>query len=213
MDWGQIFLTALTSSAFTAVALAGLGFLARSLVERWFVRNLEKYKAELRAAQERRVRRLDFIERQLTEFYSPMVGCLQKIQAKRELRFEISKASDPAWKKIVAQHPQPFTDHEKYFEPFKRSIMYDNNELREEIIPLYDRMVSIFTQNLQLAESTTREWYSELYRFVDLWHRWLDESIPVEVIQEMDHTERRLEPFYQDLENHLEGLRQQLAGE
>ena len=212
MDLRQILLTAITSSAFTAGAFAVLGFLGRSLIERWLLKTLEKYKAELQAAQERQTRRLDFVERQLREFYSPMLGCLRKIHANKELRLALSKASDPAWRKIVAQHPAPFVDHEKYFEPFKRSIMYNNKDFREEIIPLYDQMVSMFTQNFWLAESTTRKWYSELYGFVDLWHRWLDESIPAEVIEEMDHTEERLETFYQDLEHQLEGLRKELAG-
>jgi len=161
--------------------------------------------------QMRSQKRSEFVERQLREFYSPMIGCLKKIRAKSELRFEISKASDPAWRKICDEHPNPFIDHEKYFEPFKKSIMYNNKQLREELIPLYDKMVSIFTKNFWLANSSTRKWYSELSRFVDLWHRWLEESIPVEVIQEMDHTGERLEPFYQDLENQLEELQKELS--
>lgn len=161
--------------------------------------------------QMRSQKRLEFVERQLREFYSPMIGCLKKIKAKSELRFEISKASDPAWRKICDEHPKPFIDHEKYFEPFKKSIMNDNKQLREELIPLYDEMVSIFTKSFWLANSATREWYSELSRFVDLWHRWLEESIPAEVIQEMDHTEERLKPFYQDLENQLEKLQKELS--
>lgn len=156
-------------------------------------------------------KRLEFVERQLREFYSPMIGCLKKIKAKSELRYEISKASDPAWQKICDEHPKPFTDHEKYFEPFRKSILHDNKQLREELIPLYDEMVSIFTENLWLVNSVTKKWYPELSRFVDLWHRWLDESIPAEVIQEMDHTEERLEPFYQDLENQLEELQKELS--
>jgi hypothetical protein len=161
--------------------------------------------------QMKKQKRLEFIERQLREFYSPMIGCLKKIKAKSELRFEISKASDPAWRKICDEHPKLFIDHEKYFEPFKKSIMYDNKQLREELIPLYDEMVSIFTKNLWLVNSTTRKWYSELSVFVDLWHRWLEKSIPAEVIQKMNHTEKRLKPFYQDIENQLEKLQKELS--
>lgn len=122
-------------------------------------------------------KKLEFVERQIREFYSPMIGCLMQIQAKSNLRYEISKASDLAWKKLVEQHPKPFEDHEKYFEPFKQSILYDNDQLRNELIPLYDKMVKIFSDNYWLAEPETRKWYSELSEFVDLWHRWLDEKI------------------------------------
>ena len=162
--------------------------------------------------QMRSQKRLEYVERQLREFYSPMIGYLKRIKAKSELRFEISKASDPAWRKIRNEHPKPFIDHEKYFEPFKKSIMYDNKQLREELIPLYDKMVSVFTENSWLANSATKKWYSELSRFVDLWHRWLEDSISAKVLQEINHTEERLRPFYQDLENQQERLQKELSG-
>lgn len=158
-------------------------------------------------------KRLEFVERQLLEFYSPMIGCLKKIKAKSELRYEISRASDPAWRKICDEHRgKQFWDDEKRFEPFKKSIVHDNKQLREELIPLYDKMISIFTENYYLAELETKNWYSELSRFVELWHRWLDESIPVEVIKELDHTEERLKPFYEDLETQILKLQKELSG-
>lgn len=157
-------------------------------------------------------KKLEFIERQLREFYSPVLGCLKRIKAKSELRFEISKASDPAWQKICDEHPKPFLDSEKYFEPFKKQILYDNKQLREELIPLYDKMLSIFTENYYLAESETKKWYSELTRFVEIWHRWLDESIPAEVIKELDHKEERLKPFYDELESQIIKLQKELSG-
>lgn len=155
---------------------------------------------------------LRFIERQLREFYSPMVRCVKKIKVISELIFEISKNSNPAWRKICDEHPAPFIDHDKYFEPFKKSIMYNNKQFHDEVIPLYEKMVSIFTENLELANSSTKKWFPELWRFVDLWHRWLEKSIPKEVLEEMDHTEERLKPLYQDLENQLEELKKELSG-
>jgi len=160
----------------------------------------------------RNQQRLKFIERQLREFYSPMVGSVKKIKVISESIFEISKASDPAWREICEKQPTPFIDHDKYFEPFRRSIMYNNKQFREEVIPLYDKMVSIFTEKLELANSSTKKWYPELWRFVDLWHRWLKKSIPKEVLSKMDHTEERLKPLYQDLENQLEELKEELSG-
>jgi hypothetical protein len=162
--------------------------------------------------QFKKQKKIEFVERQIREFYSPLIGCLNRIKAKSELRYEISKTSDPAWRKIVAQHPKPFLDHEKYFEPFEKAILYDNDQLRNELIPLYDKMVSIFSENYWLAEPETRKWYSELSRFVDLWHRWLDKTIPSEVIQEMDHTEARLKPLYENLDVSLEKLQNTLIG-
>lgn len=162
--------------------------------------------------QFRKQKKLEFVERQIREFYSPMLGCLNQIEAKSAVRYEISKASDTAWKKIVDRHPKPFEDHEKYFEPFKKSIDYDNDQLRNELIPLYDKMIKIFSENLELALPETRKWYSKLTQFVELWHRWLDETIPSEVLQEMEHTEERLKPLYKNLEASLENLKKDLIG-
>ena len=212
IDWSEaskILLTGLASALFTGI----LAFAAQKhFIERPLLRSLELFKAELQKTREKETRQLAFIERQLEEFYSPMIGCLRKIQAKSQLRYEIDKASEVAWQKICEEHPKPFLDHEKYFEPFKKTIEYNNQQLRDEIIPLYDQMVSIFTDKYWLAIASTRRWYSELSAFIDLWYRWLDKSLPSEVVKEMGHTEAQLKPFYEDLENQLEELQKQLSG-
>jgi hypothetical protein len=50
IPWAQILIAALTSSVFTASVLAALAYVGRSIIERWLVRSLEKYKAELQLA-------------------------------------------------------------------------------------------------------------------------------------------------------------------
>lgn len=124
---------------------------------------------------------------------------------------EISKASNEAWHDICNRHPHPFLDSDKYFEPFEKSIEYDNKKFRDEIIPTYDKMLSIFTDNFGLANPSTQKWYSEFNKFVELWHRWLDKSIPREAIEKIDYKEDKLHPFYEDLENQLEKLKKDLA--
>ena len=58
MDWGAIIVAALISSSFTVAIVVGLGYLARSLIERWINMNLEKHKAELQAEYIRELERL-----------------------------------------------------------------------------------------------------------------------------------------------------------
>jgi len=149
----------------------------------------------------RRQKRLEFVEKQLRDFYSPILGCREEIKAKSNLRYEISKSLDPAWREIVDSHPKPFLDHEEFFKPFKKSFDYDNKQLLSELIPLYEKMLGIFTANIWLANPTTRQWYYDLTRFVEIWHRWLADSIPVEVLEKIDLSEERLNSFYEDLEN------------
>ena len=56
--WGEVIIAILTNSAFTAVVVAAGAFVSRSLIERWLSRNLEKYKAELQAANAREIESL-----------------------------------------------------------------------------------------------------------------------------------------------------------
>lgn len=58
MDWAQLFATALASSVFTGAVLGVAGILSRSIIDRWFVRNLEKFKAELQGKNAREIEAL-----------------------------------------------------------------------------------------------------------------------------------------------------------
>ncbi len=156
--------------------------------------------------------KLDFIERQLREFYSSMLICIRRIRALGELREKRSKLSNVAWKEICATRKIPFDDSEKVFEPFKNMIDVDNIRLREEIIPLYDEMLNIFEKKIELANSPTQGWYTDFLNFVEIWHGYLNKTIPNEVLEKLEHSEESLKPFYEDLENNFNKLRKELSG-
>lgn len=155
--------------------------------------------------------RLEFKNRQLNEFYSPMVGCLKAIKAKSQLRVEVHNASDTAWRKICENRAKPFEDPEEQFEPFDKTIEYDNRQFREEILPLYDEMVAVFKQNMGLATESTRKWHDDFVKFVELWHRSLDGGIAPEARRQMGYLENDLQPFYQDLERQVELLQKEIS--
>lgn len=160
--------------------------------------------------QARTKRNADLIEKQLQEFYSPIWGCIKRIRAQGELRSEISEACSVAWKKVCERSPKPFLNHDKEFEPYQRQIEYDNEKLREEVMPLYDNALEIFTSKYWLSENSTREYYEELYKFVEIWHRYLDRSIPMDALRELDHSEENLKPFYADVEQKMDELKSRL---
>jgi hypothetical protein len=156
-------------------------------------------------------KRLDFINQQVTEFYSPLVGCRMRIRSSSELRVELSSACGTAWKKICDEQPTPFLDHEKHFEPFKKQIEDENQRFPKYLLPLYDQMVDIFTKKLWLAENSTKEFYKPFCRYVELWHRFYDDAIPPRVLEEVTIDEKDLLPFYEDLERNLNALRSELS--
>ncbi len=78
-------------------------------------------------------------------------------------------------------------------------------------MPLYRKMLSTFRDNYWLAESETGKWYSELHDFIELWERWISNNIPGDVIKKLNHSEKKLKPFYQELEDRSVVLRNKLS--
>jgi hypothetical protein len=57
-----------------------------------------------------------------------------------------------------------------------------NRQLREDLIPLYNEMVSLFTSRFHLAEPETRSHYATLVEFAEGWRRHFEKTIPAEVL-------------------------------
>lgn len=157
-------------------------------------------------------RRLGYLERQLIEFYAPLAGIRTQIRAKSDLRVKISAAAEAAWQKIVKSYgDQPMPDHEERFAPFKKIIEYDNDQLKAELLPKYREMLTLFTDRYHLATLDTRAFYKDLVAFVEIWNRWLAESLPPEVASELGHAEATLTPFYEHLEARMHQLQAEIA--
>ena len=91
------------------------------------------------------------------------------------------------------------------------AIEYNNRQLTERLIPSYHRMVKIFRENYCLADQETRKYFPELLKFVNLWDRWFENSIPSEVAEYLDHGEEHLYSLYEDLERKHDELRKKLV--
>jgi hypothetical protein len=111
--------------------------------------------------QQKEQRKLDFVEKQLRCFYSPLVGIRNEIYMLSELRLTISQSSDRHWRKLCEEareaggpdYVKKVMDRRR--DEFMKSIEYDNNQLTEGLLPAYRRMVTIFRDNYYLAEERT----------------------------------------------------------
>lgn len=157
-------------------------------------------------------RRLAFAERQLAEFYAPLAGLRKQIRAKSELRVRISSAANAEWQDICNMHAgHPMLDHEARFAPFKKIIDYENEQLKSELVPMYRQMLSLFTERYHFADADTRAFYEGFLEFVELWNRWLADSVPAEVIRRLDHSEDKVKPFYDHLDGKVDSLQRQIT--
>lgn len=150
-------------------------------------------------------RRLTFIEKQLKEFYSPLLGIHKEISAKSEYRLKVGTISGRLWKENVQNKIEQSIDS------VHSEIEYNNRQLKEEFLPLYREMLLIFRSGYWLAEQETKHFYSELVEYVEGWNRWENKGINTQTIQEIGHTEGKLKPFYKELEKRTEILRSELA--
>ncbi len=150
---------------------------------------------------------------QLDGFYSPLLGMRARMVAISQVRTKVTGATDRAWRnlfrgvtspevsqKLVAQH-QP---------EFAKVVDAQNKALTEVILPLYRDMVEHFQTNMGLAEPSTRAYFGALVEFIEIWDRWLDDSLPSEVVAELDHSEDKLQPFYRDLADQLDHMQREL---
>ena len=99
---------------------AGLASLIGGLVGGWvaYLFSLRKLMVE---------RKSEFVKRQLSELYSPLAATQKHIRGKSALRFKISGELDKMEEGPVR------------FEARKTSVSYNNKELSEELIPLYQK--------------------------------------------------------------------------
>lgn len=157
-------------------------------------------------------RRAAFRERQLTEFYAPLAGIRNQILAKSDLRARVAVAAESAWQDICASYGQnPMFDQEKRFAPFLRIIEYENEQLKAELVPKYQEMLTLFTERYHLAAPDTRSFCQEFLDFVEVWNRWLSDSLPREVWAKLDHSEERVKPFYEHLNRKMQELQDEAA--
>lgn len=154
-------------------------------------------------------RKLEFITKQITEFYSPMLGYIYRIEASNLLQKELSQLSGEAWKEITVNNNENINLDEE-FKPFQKLIEYDNKTTNEEVLPLFYKMHDIFTQNYWLAEDSTKQHYLKLSRYVDVWKRFQKNSVPRQVLWKMEKDENLLISFKTDIKSNLDYLKKVL---
>ncbi|MDR3378409.1 MAG: hypothetical protein P4M10_06965 [Verrucomicrobiae bacterium] len=143
--------------------------------------------------RERKKRRTDFVERQLSEFYGPLLSIQKEIQALEELDREIVSI-DAQWKE------------EQDLEFRKAQI----KSVPEKIMPAYRQMVVVFRDKIWLAEAKTRPFFVNLAKFVDISERVSIEAIPSDVYMKLKN-KYDVKIFYAHIEEMHDDLCQYLT--
>ena len=171
--------------------------------------------AFLTARREKTNRRHEFLVKQLTDFYSPLIAIRKELKVMGGIKLKISRAADSAWRKVCNGYEGNPNGLRKVTQErgdaFAKIIDYENEYLEKECIPSYHRMVALFRKNIWLAEPSTVEHFPSLLGFVNIWDRFLSGTLPGEVIQELNHSEESLSPLYDELQEKHDELREKLV--
>ena len=166
----------------------------------------------LTSRNQKRERKISRFREQLGEFYGPMLAMRAEVLAKAELRLKISDAAAAEWHHLIGDAQQAggrdmtLEVRKANFPVFEEIIKHNNRQFAEEIMPLYRKMVQCFLDKMQFAEVSTLGYLEELIVFVEIWNRWLADSIPGEVVERLGHSEEKLFPFYQDVASNFSAL-------
>ena len=162
--------------------------------------------------RERAKRKAEFLTRQLDEFYGPLLSLHNEIRARSELRVKVDNALDTAHVKAMLKAGRDMVEivSDTHVPGIVQSVRDANQTFREILMPLYGQMVDVFRSKLWLAEPETRNYFSTLIEFVDVWDKILADRLPRDVAPAIGHTEANLKPFYEHLEATHDRLRGQL---
>jgi len=170
----------------------------------------------LSSRNEQRKRRLDFVEMQLQELYSPLLSIRKQLRTLSELRVRVGTEAVAAWQELCAEArefgPAALTKlSAERSADWDAITHYENEQWKNELLPRYKQMLEIFREKFWLAENSTREQFQKLIVYIELWDRALNKTIPGEVIARLGVRETELEPLYGDLERTFERLRAKLS--
>ncbi len=171
--------------------------------------------AEISIHSQKIQRRQARYREQLDQFYSPMFAWRSFIDAKGRTRIKINEAADSTWRDLVARSrpniEQMYELTEERGPEFQRIEDETNRIFKEEIFPQYQKMVQHFIDHYSLAEPSTQTHLITLVEFVEIWERWLQETIPWDVMRNINNNEEKLLPFYEDLQTQLNRLQCKLV--
>lgn len=72
-------------------------------------------------------------------------------------------------------------------------------------------MLTIFRDNLWLADAEIKSHFSTFFEFVEIWNRWLKGTLPTAMVPIIGHSEDPLQPFYDLLQGKSQELQTKLS--
>jgi hypothetical protein len=172
-----------------------------------------------------RKREIDFADKQLSEFYAPMVGARAEIFNHTTFDQYLKRASFFVDQRRLERDKNRRIDSEylaesdKYTKELETFFDGINRRLLGERIDAYIAMRELFAEKMAYADPDTREWYGYFYAFVEMWRVYREEGerqfMSKAVLGALGSMfdEELLQPFYAHLSERVDYLQREIQGE
>src|SRR5260370_2641645 len=152
---------------------------------------------------------------QLMEFYARVRGMRADRRAKSDLRVKVHALEEELWPEKFAGIVDPEVKKridEAAWPDYEKTFKYSDDQLKNDIIPTYRKMVEHFASHMGYAEESTIAHYPAFVEFVEIWNRFL-KGLPREVANKLSQAESKLYPLYDDVEMNAKRLSGELKKE
>ena len=122
----------------------------------------------------------EFLEKQVRELYSPISALHKMLLYRGELSAQIETA----------------TAHSRT----PKQTEYERQEFSTVLLPAYEDMLKIFTNNLWLADPSTRRHYQAFVRYVEMLRRMVGDSVGPSLPPNIRFNTDRVVPVFEEIE-------------
>ncbi len=142
--------------------LATIGGVLGGIVTGWFTLMANKQSLAHEAKREERERSLSFRQEQLSQFYGPVLACMEELEESWQLLFEADKSVERFLETHQDKHPADGSLKDK-----QKAVLEYKQYLYAREVAVFNKIKEIFISHFGLAEPSTKENYRTVIRFIE----------------------------------------------
>src|SRR5271156_6771477 len=142
--------------------LATIGGVLGGIVTGWFTLMANKQSLAHEAKREERERSLSFRQEQLSQFYGPVLACMEELEESWQLLFEADKNVETFLEAHKDKHPADESLVDK-----KKAVLEYKQYLYAREVAVFNKIKEIFIAHFGLSEPSTKVNYRTVVRFIE----------------------------------------------
>lgn len=181
VDWNTVIATILASSSVTAIILAVLGFVAKSIFAQFLAREIEQFRADLQKSAFEHQTRYQSLHTKRAEIIAELYRLLvQAEQDAASLARPIQFSGEPSQEE---KNAQAFQSGKSLYEFFEKNRIYFKQDSCERIAGfirgLYNSLVEFRPVLQSLSESDYHRKGVDTDNWFKVWKKLTDELLPI----------------------------------